>query len=361
MTFDLSSLVNKRYVTFDRDPKLDLSRSVGKRTESFIFQWIDGITGQIFGYIHPRKDSVTLSHNTESSIKRQLALSLDFRETSRINIIRDRILPFVIINNVTYPLGRYMFTDDTQNVKSEGNYGSYTLLDESFAIDTELDSGWSPKGRSIPITIKQLLSTIPFIKVKIDPSPFDAIGSFTIGTSRIKILETYQELGDYFPFWMDHSGILRMIRTKDPSVEIPDFSYDDNPNIIPGIAKTTDLLAKPNRFVVVGNTTNSGKQPIIGRADIPSSAPHSIQNRGFVIPKIERKSVASVGQATAIARNLALRDTIVETVEFDTPIDPRHDGYNVLHLLGENWLEFSWSMELRPGGRMSHAARRFYR
>lgn len=359
--FDSSPLVNRRFVTFAPNPKLDLSRYVGKRTEKFIFQWIDGITGQIFGYLHPKADSVTLSHNTESSIKRQLDLELDFNETSQVNIIRDRILPFIVIDGISYPLGRYMFTDDTQNVKSEGNFGSYTLLDESFAIDTELDAGWSPQGRSIPISIRQLLSPIPFIRTRIEPSPFDAIGSFAIATSRLSVLETYEELGDYFPFWMDHEGVLRMIRTKDPAVEVPDFSYDDNPSIVPGIAKTTDLFTRPNRFVVIGDTNNSSSQPIVGRADIPSSAPHSIQNRGFVVPKIDRKSVSSVGQATAIARNLALRDTVIENLEFDTPLDPRHDSYNVLHLLGENWLEYAWSMDLRAGGRMSHSARRFYR
>ncbi len=359
--FEASPRLDKRFVSFDRNPVLDFAPHVGKRTENYTFQWVDGVTGQIYGYVHPRIDSVTLNHDTESSTKRTLDMWLDFRETALINIVRDRIKPFVEINGITYPLGKYMFTDNTENVKSEGTYGSYSLSDETFAIDTELDKGFSPKERAIPVIIRRLLAELPFIVTRIASSPFQALGSFGIGTSRLQVIETYQELGDYMPFWMDHDGVFRLIRTKDPAISIPDFSYDDNPSIVPGIAKTTDLLSKPNRYIVIGDTTSSDSIELVGRADIPASAPHSKNNRGFFVPKIIRMSVASLGQANVIARNLALRDTIIENLEFDTPIDPRHDSYNVVHMLGENWIEYSWSMNLRPGGLMHHSVRRYYR
>jgi hypothetical protein len=80
-----------------------------------------------------------------------------------------------------------------------------------------------------------------------------------------------------------------------------------------------------------------------------------------VIPQVEDRQIGSVPQAVAIAENLAQRQLIFETIELETPPDPRHDSYDVFQFGGENWLEISWSMELIEGGTMTHIGRKAYR
>jgi hypothetical protein len=110
----------------------------------------------------------------------------------------------------------------------------------------------------------------------------------------------------------------------------------------------------------MSNANDAATAPIVGTYDVPASAPHSIINRGFVIPDTRDAQLATQLQATAAARNIGLRATVYERVTLNTSIDPRHDSYNVIHWAGANWLELSWSMTLSPGAPMQHTMRKAY-
>ncbi len=125
--------------------------------------------------------------------------------------------------------------------------------------------------------------------------------------------------------------------------------------------ETDDLLTAPNRFIVISNVSSDSSAPVTASFDVPASAPHSIQNRGFVVAQVEDLQVPDPTQAMAVAKNLALRQTIFEQVTLTTAPDPRHDSYNVVWWQGEPWLELSWSMALVEGGAMNHLLRKAYR
>jgi hypothetical protein len=342
---------------------LDLPRWRGQRVDHFTFEWINGITGETLGWLQPKRDSSppTLSHNTTQSTKRQLAISLGVRDTAAINPITDRIAPWVTIGtDPPWPLGRYMFTDDTDLVTSAGDHGAFTLLDEGFAIDQQLSVAYSSTS-AVDIAVRGLVSQVSFIRMKMEPSNFTATGAFPAGQTRGQALDAYTSQGDYFPYWMDNEGYFRMIRTKDPALEIPDFDLDDNPRVRrDAVTRTSDLLQAPNRFIRISNSSDAGEVALVGTYDVPPSAPHSIANRGFVVPDVQNVQITSQEQADAMARNAGIRQTIFERMSFSTAFDPRHDSYNVIRFQGVNWLELSWSATLVPGAAMTHTVRKAY-
>lgn len=341
---------------------LDLPRWRGQRVEHFKFEWINGVTDETLGWLQPLKNSSPpqLTHDTGQSIKRQLQLALGVRDTAEINPITDRILPWMYVGSDVWPLGRYMFTDDTRAISTGGDRGSFTLLDEGFAFDQQLSEAFGPKVSVNEATIR-LASQVSFLKLKFEPTSFTAVGTFQAGTNRGQAMEAYTTQGDYFPYWFDHDGFMRLIRTRDPSKEIPDLDYDDNPRVRAGsITQTSDVLNAPNRFVVIGNSSGAADAPLVGKYDVPPSAPHSIANRGFVIPDVFNAQVTTAAQAQAMATNRGIRQTIYERIAFETPIDPRHDSYNIVHFRGTNWLELSWSITMLPGASMRHLVRKAY-
>lgn len=360
--------------TIPLDPLLDLFTYRGQRTERFVYQLINGVTNAPLGWITPEKgQSPTLSHSTTQAIKRRLSLSLGVSDTTEINPITDRILPFMIVGGVTWPLGRYMFTDETDFLTTGGGRGTFTLLDEGFIIDQPLDTAFTaPQSEfsasisiSIAVTVGvlALLDTVvyPIVGRDVEYTPFPAIGSWSAGQTRGQILDAYATQGDYFPYWMDNTSKFRMIRTKDPGTSIPDFDFDAGNKIKrDSISLTSDVLTAPNRFVVISNSGTALNEAIVGSYDIPPSAPHSIANRGFVIPRTENLQVDTVMQANAAARNIGIRNTVYERVSLRTALDPRHDSFNIVRFNGDNWLELGWSMELTPGGDMEHTMRKAY-
>lgn len=343
------------------DPILDLLPYRGQRVERYRFAWLDGTTNQVKGYVHPlRGTAPQLRHDTTGTIKRQLTLSLHTDETAAVNPIVDRILPYVIIGGTTWPLGRYMFTDPTFMKSSAGNSGTYTLLDEGFIIDQQMSTAFSSSD-NVTSAIFALITGLPLKGAKIEATDFAASGAFAAGQTRGEVLRAYETLGDFFPYWMDNDGFMRMVRTKDPATAVPDFDLDAGGLVKrSSVSETNDILTAPNRFIVISNSGDADTSPIVGTYDVPPSAPHSIAKRGFVIPDVQQLQLPDATQATAVARNLGIRGTVFERVSLTTPIDPRHDSYDVVRFDGVNWLELSWTMTLVPGGDMTHTMRKAY-
>lgn len=365
---------------FPIDPRFDLSPWVAQRQATFRFALVDGVTNQPLRDLTPiRDDPPTLSHDTSRTIPRTLTLSLGVRDVAFINTINNRVLPYMVIGGEEFPLGRYMFADNTRQKFSSGDLASLPLVDETFIINQPIETGFSALvtttstvtgfgDTTTPLeqvdqTMKRLLAPLS-VHHHIDVTPYSSIGSWSAGTTRASILNSLAIDGDYFTPWYNNMGILRIRRSFDPKREIPDFDLDaSNKVYAASIVESDNLLDAANRIIIISNGVSSdvnARAPVIGRYDIPASAPHSIFNRGFVIPDVQTRQVESAVQATAIAKNIAIRSTAFEVVELTTPPDPRHDGHNVIRWDDKLWLETSWSMEMIEGGEMRHTLQRVY-
>jgi hypothetical protein len=361
-------MAHQQVTNFPHDPILDLEPWVGQRQATFRFDRINGVTGEILGEIHPIRDA-SLTHDTTRVIKRQLNLSLGIADTATINVVTDRILPFMVFpDGAEYPLGRYMFTDASRQVFSSGIAGQHTagglanvtLNDEMFLVDQQIERGINAVNTSVTTTIIKVLAELD-VTLMLESTPYNSAGSWSIGTSRGSILEALSVSGDYFSPWFGNDGKLHFIRTFDPSGGLPDLDFDSNGKVLrDAILETDDLLTAPNRFIVISNAAEDPEVEVVGTADVPATAPHSIVNRGFVVPLVQTLQLSDAGQAQAVAQGLAQRFTVFERVGLTTPPDPRHDSYNVIRWQGENWLELAWSMALMEGGAMSHLLRKTY-
>lgn len=354
-----------RLTTFAHDERLDLDVWVGQRSATYRFQHIDGVTGQIKADLTPIRDTVpTLLHNSSRTITRSIqniAFGLD--DTQNIDVIRDRVLIFMQLDGMEFPLGRYMFIDQTRQRFSSGLLSTAALVDETFITDQPISIGFtaSETGGFIIPTIERLLADFP-ISFFIEPSPFRTTGSWQTGTSAARILEDLALDGDYFSPFFDNNGILQFVRAFDPADQPADLDFDNGNKVYAeSIAETDDLINAPNRIVVISNGAEDFSVPVVGVFDIPSSAPHSILNRGFVVAQVNDLQIASVTQAQAVAANIGQRQQIFQRTELSTAPDPRHDGWQVIGWQGENWLQLGWSLELIEGGEMRHTLRRSYR
>lgn len=345
--------------TIPFDPVLDLAPWVGQRSSTFRFRLVNAVTGERLGDIHPIRGG-SLTHDTSRIIKRQLNISLGTQDTAAVNPITDRIELSMVVNDVEWPLGRYMFTDQTKQVFTSGNLSNVVLNDEMFLVDQEVTNGINSVGFSIAVTLNVLLGELP-IEYTLEPSPYISAGAWSRGQTRGSILESLAVAGDLFSPWFGNDSAMHFIRTFNPANQIPAFDFDSGYKVLrEGISETSDLLTAPNRFVVISNSPNNPDVQVVAVADVPQNAPNSFINRGFIIAKTEDLQLTDVGQALAVAQGLVNRQTIFERVTLTTAPDPRHDSYNVILWQGELWLELAWSLDLAEGGTMTHVIRRGY-
>jgi len=338
---------NQALVTESFDPSFDLDECLGQRQATFRFALTDGVTGMELGDLHPIRPA-SLTHDTARGIKRQLSFALTASETAAINTLTERVSPFMVIPGAPqeYPLGRYMFVDESRAVYTSGRLGAEALYDEMFLVDQEILLGISGFGRSVVDVILEAVQDLP-ITLGMEASPFISADAWGVGTNRGQILETLSVAGDYWSPWFGNDGLLRFQRTFDPALRVPDIDLDRWSRVIQAsIVETDNLLTAPNVFVVISNSAADPDVAVVGTASVPATAPNSVANRGFSIPQTQDLQLSNQAQADAVAEGLAQRQTVFETVTLSTPPDPRHDSYNVIKWQGDLWLELAWSMTL---------------
>lgn len=370
----MTSRFARAFVTEANNSKFDLPNSTGQRSSTFRFDVVDGNTNMNLGSVTPLQDSVpSLSHDTTRTIKRTLTMAFGKDDTANLNVISDRILPYMVFSDGTeYPLGRYMFSDITRQKFTSGKLSDVSLTDEIFIIDQPIETSFTvgfsaesettgsilPRGSSVNVAINKLLASINIPK-DFEQTNLSVTGDWAFGSSRMKIFEDLAVQGGFFSPWIDNTGTLRLIVSFEPADRDAEFDFDQSNTVkYESIAETDDLLTAPNRIIVVNNQATT--LPVVGRYDIPTAAPHSIFNRGFVVADIRDMQVASSVAANIVARNIGIRETVFERVTLNTVPDPRFDSYNVIKWDNAKWLELAWSMELIEGGNMQHVMRKAY-
>jgi hypothetical protein len=345
--------------------KLDLQRFVGQRAWSFRFDIVDSVTGYRRAIKPIMGGQGGIRHDTQGTIKRTITgLGLNRADTAVFSSITSRLEVFMLIAGQEFKLGRYVVSDWARQRITSGDTSAAAFFDEGFIVDQQISSAFGANSSSGEVASSMMVRFLRRFPIEYhieEPTNFTSLGSWGLGTRGGFILEQLALDGDYFSPWFDHQSVLRFRRVFDPARELPTFDFDEPGRVLrENIIESDNLIDAPNRFVVVGNGADALGNEIAAFADVPSSAPHSIENRGFVISSIENRQVRNNAQAGAIARNLALNQKIVEQVEVSTLADPRHESYDIVLWRGVKWLEVAWTLPFTVGSPMTHVLRRAY-
>jgi hypothetical protein len=344
---------------------LDGAPYVGQRVATYRYALVDFVTGYR-RVIHPVVDqSSQLRHDTQAIVKRTLTgVRLDKNDTAAFNSVSSRLELSMIIRGEEFKLGHYVPSDWVQLRTTSGNQSITSFYDENFIIDQQLPNAFGANtvaGEPVSSALQRFLSRYPIDYHIQEPSTLTTLGSWGAGTRGGQVLTQLALDGDYLSPWFDHNSVLQLRRTFDPTHELPDFDFDHSGHVLrDSIIESDNLVSAPNRFVVVGNGAGAFDTPVVGSADVPSSAPHSVTNRGFVVSDVTARQVTSIEQAGRIASSLAQSQTLFQQVELDTIPDPRHDSYDVILWRENKWIEIKWTLPLNAGGRMSHTLRRVF-
>lgn len=330
--------------------------------------------GNPIGNLEVDRDSPpTVSVDTGRSAKRTLQrVNLPPGEFSNVDIVRDRLsLEMLLDDGSTWPMGLYLFTGTSQEALSSPLFGAVhlahlDLVDQTLIVDQPTDRSYTARPFTVLTNfIQTVLAGLP-ITVNVQPSG-NRVGaeaiSWPAGTNRLRIVNEVARMLGYHELYFDNAGVGQLGPMPDPlTVDAEDtINYSSTPRVYrPSFTRSDDLLDLPNRFIVIGS--GAAENPAVGRYTLPSSVPHSVSNRGFVVAHSEQLQGIETGvqafwAAVALSREYRFAH---ETVDFTGPPDPRHDHFDTLEVEGVRLLEVAWSMSLREGAPMRHTARRTY-
>ena len=342
-----------------------LDLTVSQRAEGFVFWLLDNANRKV-GEVHP-EISARIENDTSSAIMRRLQIKITPDEYDDVNPLEHRVMPRMVLENGSeYPLGVFLWADASSPMWSFGSMRESTLMDQGLILGQQLRR---PIGFDVGDRVTDCLRRVAEIggitTAFIDQSPA-VLGSplsWLAGgnDTYMTILVQLSRLAGFYAPYFDNEGFLRCRVAVDPSSTTPALRYAAGGRIIAGtIIASNNLLSAPNVYVVYDNSATGA--PILAEYQIPDTAPHSIARRGFAIPKVtEAPGIGSNEQALALAKQLAQTEPAAyETINFQGSTDPRHDTFDVLEFLGEQYIETKWAITCQAGGPHEHEINRVY-
>ena len=237
-----------------------------------------------------------------------------------------RVKPAWVLGDGTeYPLGTFVWGDDSQVQWSGGSPRLGSLTDLCTILDQPLDNsvGYG-QGASVRDAILAVIDLAGISSYTVDASAAAlgvAVGWAAGRDTYLTVLDGLCKNAGFLPPFFDNSGVLQCRGAPDLSVSTPDFTYGYGTSVIPGSAVfSNDLLTAPNRYIVIGGNPDA---ELVGTFNIPDAAPNSYVNRGRYLRKTETvQGISTQAQADQAAAAMYATDISSYTwLSFESRVD----------------------------------------
>lgn len=352
------------------DDLLDL-RGIGQRSATFGFEVLDSTLKRI-GTITPARDTPPSIENVfNRRVKRALrGLVLPPGTASEINPFTDRIRPVMgLENGAGFNMGVFLFLNPTEQVLSAGrtmtaDLGDMGLILDDPIIETLSFTATTNMGVALAACFELAgFSPGQYLIDQID-TPFGSDVTWKAGTSLLVAMNSIAAKAGCYSVFFDRDGLGRVRLVQDLATAPITVRYRDGVagNILRGsIVETQQSITAPNRYLVIDTSANDA--PIRGVVTIPASAPNSKEQIGFYRTRvITEQGLPDDFAAVARGRVAAIQDAADYLWSSASGvIDPRHDTFDVIDLLGVRYREQKWGpVQLVEGAVMPHDFRRVY-
>lgn len=330
------------------------------------FRLVDSLGNPTSDELHPSEERPpTLTNDTERTLKRTLTgLLLPPAEADDLDPLTARVQPYVYDGQASWPLGVFLFADYPRSRTSAGRAASASLVDQGRILDQDVTTAFNvAQGANLGGAIAVLLDRFGIFRRSIEGTNTAAgQGGLTwpAGTKGTVIANELARQCGFLPLYWDSIGIAVVRTVPVPDVSTPTFVLRRNVRARTVIEADVPLDV-PNTYVVIDNGVTVA--PIVVTYRVPASAPHSVNNLGYEVTRvIHAQGLGSTAAALQLAAAAADEDIhAYQQVSLQTPLDPRHDTFDVVQWVGTNYLERRWTAVLHAHGPMQHDLVRIYR
>lgn len=362
---------------------LDVIAGDVQRFESCRFDLYVGDSDHLLGQLMvDGAQPASYSNDTTQTLRRQIrdlhVLSrplVDVDEThiylGEFDPLRVRVHFFWLLDTpseglVEYPLGVFLFADESTKRATAGNSSLPSLVDRCLLLDQAIDRTFGYDAAT-PISLAMhdvaAAAGVPerLRRIEGTANTFGAPVAWPPGRDTfLAVLEAMCASAGYLPPYFDNEGFLVCRSAPDISIVSPLVDYGPGTVVIEDTTvDSSDQLAAPNRYVVIGGSPD---EPIVGIYDVPDDAPNSYARTGRRLRRTIDVQGVTDGFIAAIAAYCSYvgDKTSYSWLNFATPVDPRHDTFDVLGFDGEAHLQTRWEMRCTHGAEQVHTTRRTY-
>ena len=315
----------------------------------------------------------TLGLNSLAQIKRKGTFQFKENELQDVDWLNDKVRPVFILNKTyEFPLGVFMISSPTRAISKSGIVRDVECFDTSLVLEEDkFDSRYRIiKGTNYVTAITQIINSAGIWKVNIPhiDLTIKTDREFEIGISKLEAVNNLLNEINYTSIWVDEFGNFTANPYILPNEREIEYTYrnDDMSIILPDTAvEEMDLFSVPNKWVVVA--TNPETDPLVSRYtnDNPLSPTSTVNRRRNIVDYREISDIANQEVLDDYVRRIAYEaSNVYGKFIFETSIMPHHTYMDCIYCehtglgIANKYIETSWEMELKAGGKMTHNTRR---
>ena len=303
---------------------------------------------------------------SDAEIKKSLSANLILPDGT--DILRDTLMPCIIVDGITYVLGEYYIGTYTEQTNDYGQ--SYTEIEA-------YDGGFLPSryrteniihfsaGANYVDTIQALLIEAGVEKIIATANSATLTNDredWEIGTTYLEIINALLAEINYESLWFDNNGFARIApkRVADPDTVRHKYTSGQYSILSVPRSRETDIFDKYNVFVAYVDSADNDELMIATAVNDDPASILSVQNRGRIqAPPQRLDNIASQEELQAYVDSWKSKSMMsTETVSISTAIDKSHEILDTVQLEDSIYLEYSWSMNLSGENEMNHTLRR---
>lgn len=364
-------------MTFTGDDVLD--GRVAVRSETVRFDVVD-LDGNVTGTLMVNRDRAPQITNDVGRTIRRTVSGIEVQPRPLVDVDASHIyaedlstlstrvrVTWVLGTGDEYPLGLFLWGDDSATVWTWGSPRSGSLVDQMQVLNDplEVSIGYGV-GQNIHAALVEQVEAAGFdsTRYSIETSSLTLTQpvAWAAGRdTRVKVIESLCALAGFLPPYFSNDELLVCRAAPDLASAAADFTYGTGGVVLDGsIVTSSDILSAPNRYQVID--TSQTATEIVGIFDVPDAAPNSYVNTGRRITRtIELQGLASTTAANDAAAAAYVADqSTYSWLSFETTPDPRNDTFDVIDFDGTLYLQLSWRLVCEAGGRMAHECRGTY-
>ena len=287
------------------------------------------------------------------------------------DLLTTRLCPYMTINGVEYPCGRYIVTSasgTTRKGVEETELTAYSVLYLAKRTTVE-DRLHFSAGSGYLATVRTLLIASGITSIVVDDESSATLQTaredWDPGTSYLEIIN--QLLGEcgFADAWPDMEGRVHLSRPAAGSAAEITHTYAEGQYSIIGDSykREDDRYGKYNVIRVICSNPDLSS-PMVATAELTDPAvPYSIPNIGRVAHIENVDNIASQAELQRTADELMMKQRqLTQTCEFYTACDPTHACRDVTALsrggITGIWRETGWRLPLNAAYDMTHTGER---
>lgn len=339
-----------------------------QRTSSFRFDLLDINLQQIGSLTADMDRAPSIDNNPDAALKRKLSsLWIPVSESNQIDYLSDRIRVMMVIPGAgEFECGVFVPVEPIERPGTRQSWENVDGLDQLTLLDQDFEQTWAVgPGRFVAAALAELFEKAMIPIYHIEEMTTIVSGRewlvYKAGDNMLDAAADLCDIGACYTPYFENGGVGRVRRVPDLASVDPVATYGLGDGVLHEtyeVARSTWKL--PNRFIVTSSGDN--QEVISGFWDVPKSAPHSKEKRGRIITeKYDVPGLDTNEDATAAAKAKGqTHDRVYEVHDWETPIDPRLDTFEVVTFDGVKLHHGGYSYTCREGEWMQHNGRRIY-